>query len=228
MAAEKLFITRHPESLEDVDNDAYGRISDDMMPLTELGQRQATELAMQLQSMIGKGNPFHIYLSPCLRVKQAGTILTKEMTLVNCTISTIELLRKQDWGDVTMENRDRIIKERYREGVLRYQFPGGENGPQFIARFKEFTDWLTVKLRESNSPKCVGIITHGFEMRILLMLLLGWSEDYFETLAHPLNCEYKTLNITPDGLELVEEMRIHNHEITRQVLQNSKQDLTSG
>ncbi|MBU2483264.1 MAG: histidine phosphatase family protein, partial [Proteobacteria bacterium] len=130
---------------------------------------------------------------------------------IRCSRSDEPLIRKQDWGCITLENRDQIERERYEAGVLRYTFRGGESGPEFVARFTLFAKQVKDELNRSSYPEHVAVITHGFGVRTLLMVLLGWSEEYFESLAHPDNCGYKRLEIRQDGsLVLLDPMSQHN------------------
>lgn len=202
-------IMRHAESLEDVDKTAYERVSDEEMPLTEGGRAQAYKFGQVLsKKLVEKGAQINIILSPSKRVLETAKIIVSTLPKsVRWSLKTEDLIVKQNWGDVTVKNRKQIEKERYETGVLRYQFPNGENGAQMLQRFKTFTDKLLVKIAEE-SNKITLLITHGFEMRVLLKCLLQWTEDYFESLAHPLNCESKKVLITDTGTpRLIDEMR---------------------
>jgi len=211
MTAQRLIIIRHAESLEDIDNNAYEFLTDEEMPLSEAGKVQSTNLSTELRSIIGEYAPIHFYLAPCLRVTETARIVSDAMRNPNCTYSIEEMLKKQDWGPITMDNRKQIERERYEAGVLRYAFRSGESGPEFIARYERFLNNVKRTLSHESCPENIAIISHGFEIRVLLMILLGWDEDYFETLAYPNNCEFKRLDIQPDGsFALIDQMRLHN------------------
>jgi broad specificity phosphatase PhoE len=59
--------------------------------------------------------------------------------------------------------------------------------------------------------EAVLIISHGFEMRVTLKSLLGWTEDYFESLAHPQHCEIKRLAFDRGSFVLLDEMVKYDH-----------------
>lgn len=208
---------RHAESLEDIDKTAYERMSDEKMPLTENGKAQAYKFGQVLgNELIKKGAKINIILSPSERVLETARIIISALPKrVRWSLKTEDLIVKQNWGDVTIKNRKRIERERYETGVLRYQFPDGENGVQMLQRFKTFTDNLLAEIaKESN--KVTLLITHGFEMRVLLKCLLQWTEDYFESLAHPFNCESKRVLISDTGTpRLIDEMRQYDPRVMK-------------
>lgn len=205
----RLFVMRHAESLEDIDKTAYERIADEDMPLSEKGRRQAAEFGSKFISNFGTCNSLHIILSPSKRVLETAEILVSMLPpTVKWSLSTDHLIVKQNWGNVTIHNRSDIEKERYRVGVLRYQFPGGESGPEMLFRFDLFAKKLRTQMEISAGTTLVT--THGFEMRVLLKSLLGWTEEYFESLAHPRHCEVKRLALERSELILLDEMRKHD------------------
>ena len=114
-------------------------------------------------------------------------------------------MMKQSWGDVTVENRREIEIARYKEGVLVYRFPNGESGPQLVERFNSFVTSLRNSFQDEDFPENVVILTHGFEMRVFLMIWFGWSISYFERLANPRNCETATLSLQVDGSYVLED-----------------------
>jgi broad specificity phosphatase PhoE len=98
-----------------------------------------------------------------------------------------ERLIKINWGSVKLENRKQHEKRRYEVGVLDYRFPDGENGRDVVERTKLFIRELVqiIKLRDFEN---IIIVSHGFNYRIILMLLLSLSEETFTDLANPPHC----------------------------------------
>lgn len=202
------FVIRHAESLEDIDKTAYERIADEDMPLSDRGKEQAKSLGTDLIKNLDPCRHLHLILSPSKRVLETAEILVSQMpSYVKWSLTTEHLITKQNWGNVTIHNRSAIEKERYLTGVLRYQFPGGESGTEMIHRFSLFTQKLW-RRAEDDSKGYTFVITHGFELRVLLKTLLGWTEDYFESLAHPQNCEMKRITYNNRSFHLLDEMRV--------------------
>jgi len=93
--------------------------------------------------------------------------------------------------------------------VLRYQFPGGESGAEMLFRFDLFAKKLAQSMSTDHTEN-VLVVTHGFEFRVLLKSLLGWNEEYFESLAHPGHCEMKRIAYDNGVFILLDEMRVHD------------------
>lgn len=88
-----------------------------------------------------------------------------------------------------------LCLERYETGILRYNFKNGESAKSFIERLSDFVEMIR---KDNFKHDVIVIITHGFEMRIIMMHMFGWSEDYFESLEHPDRCEFKKIILTKD------------------------------
>ena len=207
---KKIFIMRHAESLEDIDNTIYERIADKDISLSEYGRKQATIFGTQFVRNIGTIKHLRIILSPSKRVLETAEIIVSGLpSHIKWSLTTEHLIVKQNWGNVTIHNRSEIEKKRYRIGVLRYQFPEGENGSEMLFRFDLFSKKLKKEIEIDSLKQIILIITHGFEFRVLLKSLLGWTEEYFESLAHPHHCELKRLAYHNGELLLLDEMTIH-------------------
>ncbi len=202
---------RHAESQEDVDKTVYAHTADLDVALSPRGEKQSADISHSLANIIGKG-AVHFYISPGLRLRQTYDLITSHFPeRINYTLSVETLILKQFWGDVTVENRREIEIARYKEGVLVYRFPNGESGPQLIERFRMFVNNLRKAFLKDDFPENIVILTHGFEMRVFLMVWFDWSAEYFESLANPKNCEMVTLHLKPDGSYLMDrEIRIYN------------------
>lgn len=201
---------RHAESLEDVDQMAYERIADDDMPLTNFGKEQAVCFGQQFVGEICTSKNLRVILSPSKRVLETAQLVVSNIPkYVQWSLVTDSLISKQNWGMVTVHNRAEIEKERYRIGVLRYRFPGGESGVEMLFRFDLFVKRLERKILEGDAESFL-VITHGFEFRVLLKSLLGWTEEYFESLSHPLHCEMKRVAYDNSLFILLDEMRVYD------------------
>ena len=199
MKPKKIIVMRHAESLEDVDNTVYAHTTDLDIALSSKGEKQAKNMRAKLLDLID-GKTVHFYMSPGLRLKQTYDLMTTRLPGgIKYSFIVEPLILKQFWGDVTVENRREIEIARYKEGVLVYKFPNGESGYQLIERFKLFTNNLHKNFQKKDFPRNIVILTHGFEMRVFLMVWFGWDNSYFEKLANPRNCETITLSLQKDG-----------------------------
>jgi len=201
---------RHAESLEDIDNTAYERIADEDMPLSNYGIEQAKIFGSKFIHELGTSKYLRLIMSPSKRVLKTAEIIISGLPLgIKWSLDTEHLIVKQDWGNVTIHNRSEIVKKRYQAGVLRYQFPGGESGAEMLFRFDLFVNRLKQNMA-NKSDEQILIITHGFEFRVLLKSLLWWTEEYFESLAHPHNCELKRLAYDNGKFQILDKMRSYD------------------
>lgn len=202
---------RHAESQEDVDKTVYATTADLDIDLSQRGEKQARNVSSTLSNTIGKGG-VHFYISPGKRLRRTYDLMTVQFPAeIKSTFTVETLILKQFWGDVTVENRREIETARYKEGVLVYRFPNGESGSQLVERFRLFTTNLRKEFERKDFPESIVILTHGFEMRVFLMVWFGWSNEYFESLANPKNCEMVTLHLKPDGsYQMERELRFYN------------------
>ncbi len=213
MKPKVIVILRHAESLEDVDDNAYSLISDKDMPLTDKGVRQAEVIGKELRYLFSNTSAASFILTPITRVIQTAETIIKEFEpKIHCSVIADPLLMKQNWGSITVTNKLEIDRERYEAGVLRYHFRDGESGPELLARFALFIKNFWTRVEDPSFPDLAVFITNGFGMRLLLMTIFNWSEEYFENLAHPKHCEFKTLELqSDDTYKLREGMRIVDH-----------------
>ncbi len=211
MNPQKIIVMRHAESQEDVDKTVYAHTADLDVALSQRGEKQSIDVSHTLSNILGKGS-VHFYISPGLRLRQTYNLMTSRFPeYLHHSFSVETLILKQYWGDVTVENRREIEIARYKEGVLVYRFPNGESGPQLVERFRLFASNLRGEFAKKDFPENIVVLTHGFEMRVFLMVWFGWSVEYFESLANPRNCEMITLHLKPDGSYSTDrEMRIYD------------------
>lgn len=107
-----------------------------------------------------------------------------------------------------------IEAERYKTGVLRYTFPTGESAASLISRLRTFTEKMFAVQKETEND--IVVFSHGFEFRVLLMIIMGWDEKLFESFSNLGNCEYRVLAKTGDRqYGLNKPLKKHGLLITR-------------
>jgi len=182
----RIFLIRHGESWEDVDKSIYERIEDASVTLTEKGQDQASSLGDALATK-KLSSDVRAFISSGVRSAQTYEIMASKWRDVECRVQEEPLIRKQNWGSFPVSRRESIEEERYRVGVFFYKFPNGESGKDVYDRITRFVDDLEFQYRHTQLPNDVIIVTHGLELRLLLMRLFRWSVEEFEGLAGPAN-----------------------------------------
>lgn len=215
MKKPRLIICRHAESIEDVDSSVYNVLEDLQIPLTEKGIRQAYDFGAVLAQMMKDESYVRFYTSPGVRnVQTLKIVLPKLSDNINVLVEVEPLIVKQNWGTITAENRPGIEAERYKIGVLRYTFPTGESAASMISRLKKFKEKI-FKIQQDEGHNIV-VFSHGFEFRVLLMIILGWEEELFESFGNLHNCEYRILTREDDGTYTINKpLKKHGRPITR-------------
>lgn len=211
MNPSKIIVMRHAESLEDIDKTVYAHTADLDVALSPNGEKQSVNVSAKLIGLLS-GKTVHFYMSPGLRLRQSYDLITSRFPkMIEHSFTVETLILKQFWGDVTVENRREIEIARYKEGVLVYRFPNGESGPQLVQRFRLFVKNLQKAFQKEDFPENIVILTHGFEMRVFLMVWFGWSVSYFESLANPRNCEMVSMSLQTDGTYMLENtLRVYD------------------
>lgn len=215
MNRPRIIICRHAESIEDVDNSIYDVLSDLEIPLTEKGIDQAHNFGAVLAQLLKDSAYVRFYTSPGVRnVQTLKIVLPKLANRTNIHIEIEPLIVKQDWGNITAENRPDIETDRYKTGVLRYTFPTGESAKSLLDRLTAFKEKIFGIQKETQQD--IVVFSHGFEFRVLLMIIMGWEEELFESFGNLDNCEYRVLTMQEDGsYTLNKPLRKHGLPITR-------------
>lgn len=209
MKPNKIFLIRHGQS---VNNALRGEmrltIADHKMELTQLGKDQSLAAGLKLHNEILKGmdeydiipHKIRIYCSPLLRTRQ--TLENMKMAISSDIESVIEDVRliEQSWGNFkSPKELEDIEQEQMLYGQFYYTIPGGESGPHVLNRSRLFLSDLAWEYNlNENFPKFVGIIGHGFQLRTILMALLHWTPEEFESYRNMRNCEIITLELKND------------------------------
>lgn len=217
MKNPRIIVCRHAESVEDVDDSIYSVLNDLDIPLTEKGVKQAHDFGSVLAQLLRDSKHIQFYTSPGVRNVQTLKIVLPKLSDNNDIQVEIEpLIVKQNWGAITAENRPGIEAERYKVGVLRYTFPTGESAASMIARLTEFKEKIFAI--QKTTRKDIVVFSHGFEFRVLLMLIMGWNEEVFESFGNLKNCEYRILTLEEnETYSLDRQLRKRNLPVTRTI-----------
>jgi broad specificity phosphatase PhoE len=206
MKKPRLIICRHAESIEDVDNSIYDILDDLQIPLTEKGTEQAYDFGAVLAELLRDCGKVVLCTSPGVRNVQTMKIVTPMLPdNVDVQVEVEPLIVKQDWGTITAENRLGIESDRYKTG---------ESAASMINRLKDFSE--KVFRIQHDMGHDVVVFSHGFEFRVLLMIILGWDEEFFESFGNLHNCEYRILIREENGTyTLNKPLKKHGLPITR-------------
>lgn len=202
MSLKSIALIRHAESLEDVDPTLHNVSDDSIVSLTEHGRSKARNIGEHLSRKISHEERVRVYLSTSHRARETWEIISE--FIVPVMIPTVDgRIRNLNWGNITLETRSQIEAERYRAGVLYYQFPGGDNTPDYISAIGRFVSEVFLGKKDEDYPEHVVIVTHGFALRVIAKFLLAISDEEFRELRNPpngyvLRVEHKNHSFIPE------------------------------
>lgn len=210
---KQVLLIRHAQSEEDVTPDIRSRVSDRRIAITTTGKNEVLEMVEALRRKISRYRKILVITSPSNRADQTMSLFCSCFPEINFVFTREECIRNLNWGSVDESNLKFVEEERYRVGVLYFQFPDGDNTLEFVKKVEDFVRNLLKKGRRKNHPRCVLIFTHGFALRVIVKAFLGMSDDEFRYLANPSNCYVATLDVTKSEVVLQEPLPKVSFEI---------------
>ena len=203
-----MLLMRHAESLEDIDDTIYELALDHTICLTVDGRARANEVATEILPRVGVSRRLSILHTPARRAEETAEVIAARIRStrdgeVDVRCEADARLAKQDWGSVTVANRVQQLRRRYEAGAMNYKFPDGESGWDVARRIRSLTDELAGW--PAPLANATVLITHGFSVRIALMILLNLTEAQFEQYANPPNCFIADVRAHDAAMTLVGE-----------------------
>lgn len=208
-----LLVIRHAESITNVlktgpffsneeDRAKFGDMSDQDVPLTDQGIKQAQTTGRSIREWIFPHSPIMICHSPYKRTAQTAEEIVKTYPLTEKaemirTYSDIRF-RERDPGYgfyMTAEEFTRHFPyhQRYWEkaGPLLAEPPGGESIANMLPRVQLALQDLLDRIAEEKNQ--LVIITHGRTLLCIQCLLEGWNKEFMEWILinkkTPGNCQ---------------------------------------
>jgi len=212
---QKVILIRHGQSMGNTDECLYSTTPDNVMPLTELGWKQARAAGKHLKEVVigpDGSSAVHFIVSPYTRTMETfhgivsawcdpsefKHIADRDERLkawygklrdMGLTWREDPRIREQDFGNYQHPELVRQYKkERAKFGAFYYRFPHGESASDVFDRISTFLDSLWRSFDMHRSRHYV-LITHGIAIRVLLTRYFRYTVDQFHLLANPQNCE---------------------------------------
>ncbi len=196
---KQVLLVRHAQSEEDINPNIRDAMQDKEIGITTLGKTQIAGIAKLLYPKIKRYKKINIITSSSNRAYQTMTLFCSYFQDIDFKITHEECIRNLNWGNVDKHSIREVEKERYRVGVLEFQFPGGDNTPEFVKKIESLVSIVTDRGRDEKHAECIIIFTHGFALRVLAKAFLSMNNEEFRHLSNPPNCYVATLNITNLG-----------------------------
>jgi len=189
---EHLWIVRHGQSAGNVARDAAHAAGLDVIdiaerdvdvPLSPLGEQQATALGRWFAAMPAGQRPTVVLTSPYLRARQTTAHIADAGGLHPDACTEIdERLREKEFGILDRLTRAGIVQRfpeqaeaRARTGKFYHRPPGGESWCDVILRLRSVLD--TLSLHHSEPGSRVLIVAHQVIVLCLRYLFEGMTEE---------------------------------------------------
>jgi probable phosphoglycerate mutase len=163
----EIFLLRHGETEWNLDGRLQGQLDS---PLTDLGRRQAQQLADLLANTFGETDLPPIQASPLGRAQQTANLIRGRFaTTLHLVEPRLTEVSFGDWEGLTfddIENDWADLIDSYDDLDWLFEAPNGEGYEQAVARADS---WL-----QSQSGRLIAI-SHGLTAQLICSLYLGLS-----------------------------------------------------
>jgi 2,3-bisphosphoglycerate-dependent phosphoglycerate mutase len=185
----KIYLMRHTESIATRDRSLFQKMDPRKIPLTEWGWRQAKDAGAVLAKDCNASQAF-IFINPLDRICDTaeGIKATFKKYGIDAKIQIAPLLEQQKFGvmdakspeDVSEEDKKTLHKGFYGSFSERFntRIPQGESAADIRKRMESFLKELQTQIP---AEATVIIICHGTHIALLEDLLLGRTEQYYDT-----------------------------------------------
>lgn len=225
MKPKRIFLIRHGQSEGNVDHNAYRIKPDYQLLLTKMGRDQALLAGMDLKKRIGD-EKIMFYVSPLWRTRETFKNIIYSFTdKTQFNYQEEPRIREQEWGHLkTVEESERINKERDQFGTFYYRVPDGESGADVYDRMSTFMETLHRDFQKESFPENCALVMHGLSIRLFLMKWFHWTVEEFEYMKNPYNCQIFQMNLNDKGkYELAEP--VTRHEVLDEYKQKNQNPL---
>lgn len=198
----RIVMLRHGESEGNVDQSVYSVKGDGHLDLTCRGLRQARDAGARLQALVGKDR-MCAFVSPFERAQQTLLGLYEggfpeeqvHMLRIDPRIREKEFGNFQSAGTMATKAAEEQIVGRFY-----YRLPNAESCADVFDRVANFVDCYLSKNSALQGFDTCLLVTHGLTIRLLLMEMLHWTVNTFESVHNLGNCDYVVLTKNMENL----------------------------
>lgn len=210
---DRVILVRHGESEANADHTLWRDKADNLISLSDKGQAQAVNAGDRIRKIIGDES-VAFYTSPFQRTIQTLRGIRKafkdkpgwrdneeDARSRHCGategwVTMDPNIREQEMGSnmKNLQGDEAAECRRIQRDVIGrfyYRFPAGESGADVFERTKLWwcNDLLNVNSEYNSTPvQNIVVVTHGLTMRFILMVVMDWSVNTFETVWNADNC----------------------------------------
>ncbi|XP_047983234.1 phosphoglycerate mutase-like protein AT74H [Salvia hispanica] len=204
----RIILVRHGESEVNEDEGVLEHVPNHKIKLIKKGAEQARATGRMIKEIVSEGEAWKVlfYVSPSNRTRETmEEIISRGRTFEKNRIVGVReecRLREQHFGNFQdLEERRKIKRSRVRYGKFFYRVPEGESSADVYDRVSSFLEglWRDMESNKFSNEMNLIVVSHGLTILLFLMKWFNWTVNQFEELANPANCEYRVLELGPDG-----------------------------
>ena len=200
---QNIYLVRHGQSLANVSKTIHATTPDHAIPLSRLGELQATMAGKALRNLIDldAGTPLRIWTSPYMRARQTAARLREELTKKFPNLDLLDHinLREQEFGlfdgipdeelatRYPVEHAHYALQEKF-EGRFWARMPMGESRCDVATRVHHAFGTFH-RDAERHGIKNIIVSCHGVTLRAFVMQWLHLPYEWFEAEPNPGNCD---------------------------------------
>ena len=199
----KIFLIRHGESIQNT-HENFDNLPDHKIPLTKLGESQASECGKFLKEYCKKNdidlNNSTLFVSPYQRARQTAKIVNQYLDIKDVK-EDVALIEHQYGLFDNIEDDERLAKfpdefdlyKRYKnnDGKFYIKFPQGESPFDVALRTRQFLETLFRDYREGTEN--FFIVSHGTTIRAFLLSFFHYSPEWFNEEPNMINCSVRLI-----------------------------------
>ncbi|XP_057789355.1 phosphoglycerate mutase-like protein AT74H [Salvia miltiorrhiza] len=204
----RIILVRHGESEVNEDEAVLEYVPNYKIKLIKKGIGQAQAAGREIKEIVSDNEGWKalFYVSPSSRTRETmEEIICRGGTFEKDRIVGVReecRLREQHFGNFQdVEERRKIKRSRNRYGKFFYRVPNGESSADVYDRVSTFLEglWRDMESNKFSNEMNLIVVSHGLTILLFLMKWFNWTVDQFEGLTNPTNCEYRVLELGPDG-----------------------------
>lgn len=195
-----IFLIRHGQSISNSGENYETRIPDHLVPLTELGKKQAYEGGAWLKAYCDKKgidlSKARIWRSPYIRTRQTCdefnrslgiTDVREDITLVEQQYGLFDSLPEDKWSELYPSEYAEHKRQCSNRGRFYARLPMGESPFDVAIRVHQFMGTIYRDF-EKHGMDTLFIFTHGTTLRTFLLRWFHYSTEWYEEERNPKNC----------------------------------------
>lgn len=193
-----LYLIRHGQSEGNVNPQLYFEVPDCDIKLTDLGIKQAKDVGEKLTTISNINDKFYVFSSPFVRTIETTHYLKSTLNRYSTVPRLDNRLIERNWEGLRelVGTRPTFTGE-YFKFDFKVENTANESLLDCRDRMEDFWNYF----KRINDPDIQNgiIVSHGEALKLLLMVILKWTEEEYYSFKNIKNCEVIILELQDDS-----------------------------